>query len=74
MGMKVGELYAELGLEDAKFNSGLSKAKSLLTKGIAGAAIAGTAAAGAAITGLAVKGVKEFAGFENGMRGIHLTT
>ncbi|AZO95284.1 phage tail tape measure protein [Halocella sp. SP3-1] len=67
MGMKVGELYAELGLNDKKFNSGLSKAKSMLTKGLVGAAVTGAAGVTAAITGAAVKGVKEFASFEKGM-------
>ncbi|MEJ6952446.1 phage tail tape measure protein [Natronospora cellulosivora (SeqCode)] len=67
MGMKVGELYAELGLNDAKFNSGLNKARGLLSGGIATAAAAGAVAAGAALTGIAVKGLKEFASFEKGM-------
>lgn len=66
MGMKVGELFAELGLDDSKFNTKLSGAKKALggiTKVAAGAAVG----AGAVLAGVATKGVKEFASFEKGM-------
>lgn len=74
MGMKVGELFAELDLKDNKFSKGLNSAKDALANKLGvssaavGAAAAGMAAVGTAAAAAGTKGVKEFAKFESGMR------
>lgn len=74
MGMKVGELFADLDVRDEKFNKGVDSARSSLisklgvSSAAVGAATAGMAAVGAAAVAAGAKGVKEFASFEKGMR------
>ncbi|MCL4473565.1 MAG: phage tail tape measure protein [Actinobacteria bacterium] len=66
MALKVGELYAILGLDDKPFQQGMAGiggALGNLTK-IGAAAAVGI---GAALAGAAVVGVKEFAKFQQGM-------
>ena len=73
MGVKVGQLYQELTIDDKKFNKKLGRAKSktsklskTMKKGFAVAATSAVAI-GAALAGAATKGVKEFMKYENQM-------
>ena len=73
MGVKVGQLYQELTIDDKKFNKKLGRAKSktskLSTTMKKGFAVAATSAVaiGAALAGAATKGVKEFMKYEKQM-------
>lgn len=71
MGLKVGELFAELGLDSSKFNSELDRSEGRLggfVGSVGKAAAAATAAGVVAVGALAVKGLTEFASFDKGMR------
>ena len=73
MGVKVGQLYQELTIDDKKFNKKLGSAKSktskLSTTMKKGFAVAATSAVaiGSALVAAAANGVKEFMKYENQM-------
>lgn len=74
MGVKVGQLYQELTIDDSKFNKKIDSAQSkssklagMLKTGLATAAAVGAAAIGTALAGAATKGIKEFMNYENQM-------
>ena len=70
MALKVGELFAELNLNDSNFNAGMDKAKqsfSGLGGRLASMAQVGAIATGAALATGAVMGTEAFASFQNGM-------
>jgi len=73
MGVKVGQLYQELTIDDKKFNKKLGRAKSktsklskTMKKGFSVAATS-AAAIGTALAAVATDGIKEFTKMESGM-------
>lgn len=70
MALKVGELFATLGLDDKKFNKGMSGAGSKFKK-FGKIAAAGAAAGAAALAGVAVAATKMAADFEADMANVN---